>query len=81
MITVVDIDVLFFDASAEVEMWAQEFEAQWNQPLLMAAMAQELLTMPPEVQDSYREMDPRQFEQINKQIRRLKGRSYNANQR
>lgn len=73
MLSVLDLDALLIEAEATVAEWEQEFQENFNQPLMEAALVASLLEMPPEMAAAFKQSDPELFEKLNEQIHRMKG--------
>jgi hypothetical protein len=73
MLTITDIDAAFVEAEAQVAEWWDEFERQFNRPVIVAESMKQLLQMPPEQAQAFMDANPDLFGALNKKINRLRG--------
>lgn len=72
MLTVIDLDALLVDAGAMLDEWEQEFQQNFNSPLMEASMVEAMLEIPPEDQEALRASDPELYDRLNRQVQRMK---------
>jgi len=78
MLTITDIDAAFVEAEAKVAEWWDEFERQFNRPIIVAESMKQLLQMRPEQAQAFMDANPDLFGSLNKRIKRMKGMVSNA---
>lgn len=60
-LTIADAEDSYLDASARIDQWMREFEAEWYEPLGKMQLAMMMATLPDEVKAQLEAMNPEAY--------------------